>query len=245
VHCNQYPDDIPDNEKIKSKLGALPPSVHTVEKKAKGEYDGDSWRERSMPTLALNIRMDGKRAVVIGGGAVARRKLSALLTAGASVRLVAMTICPEIEALQASGTITVRVGAYHATDLDGAFLVIAATDNARVNEQVCADAHAQKILVSAADNPSAGNCTFPALLQRGNLEIAVSTGGRCPAFAVDVRDDIAKHITPEYGAILDQLAGEREKLLTNGSSGTYNTKILHSLARRLLAELTERKESLP
>ncbi len=79
------------------------------------------------------------------------------------------------------------------------------------------------ILVAVADNPAAGDCTFPAILQRGDLEIAVSTGGRCPTFAVDVRDCIAEHIGDEYGMILDQLAAEREKLLTNGSSSTYNT----------------------
>ena len=201
--------------------------------------------ERGMSTLALNIRMHGKLAVIIGGGAVALRKLRSLLATGASIRLVAMTICPEIAALKDSGALAVRVGTYCVADLDNAFLVIAATDNALTNEQVSADAHARNILVTVADNPGAGDCTFPAILKRGDLEIAVSTGGRCPTFAVDVRDGIAEHIGHEYGTILDRLAGEREKLLTNGSSSTYNTKDLHSLARLLLAELTERKESLP
>jgi siroheme synthase (precorrin-2 oxidase/ferrochelatase) len=82
-------------------------------------------------------------------------------------------------------------------------------------------------------------------LQRGDLAIAVSTGGRCPTFAVDVRDYIAGHIGNEYGALLEEIAAEREKLLTNGSSGTYNTQVLRSLASRLISELTERKEPLP
>ena len=198
-----------------------------------------------MSMLALNIRMHGKLAVIIGGGTVALRKVRSLLATGASVRVVAMAVCPEIAAMKDSGALDVRVGTYRAADLDNAFLVIAATDNPLVNGQVSADAHARKILVSVADNPGAGDCTFPAILKRGDLEIAVSTGGRCPTFAVDVRDGIAEHIGHEYGTILDRLAGEREKLLTNGSPSTYNTKVLHSRARRLLAELTERKESLP
>lgn len=198
-----------------------------------------------MSTLALNIRMDGKLAVIIGGGTVALRKLRTLLSAGASVRLVAMNICPEIAALKDSGALVVRAGSYAAADLDNAFLVIAATDDSLVNEQVCADARERALLVTVADNPATGDCTFPALIQRGKLEIAVSTGGNCPTFAVDVRDCIAEHIGHEYGTILDQLAGEREKLLTNGCSSTYNTQVLRSLARRLLAELTERKESMP
>ena len=198
-----------------------------------------------MSTLALNIRMHGKLTVVIGGGAVALRKLRTLLAAGASVRVVAMYTCPEIAELVDSGALAVRAGSYVMSDLDDAFLAIAATDNAQVNEQVAADARERRILVVVADNPAAGDCTFPANLQRGDLEIAVSTGGCCPTFAVDVRDRIAEHIGHEYGAILEQLAGEREKLLTNRCSSTYNTRALRSLARRLLAELTEREESLP
>lgn len=198
-----------------------------------------------MSTLALNIEMQGKLAVIVGGGAVALRKLRTLVAAGTSVRLVAINICPEIAALKDSGTLEARAGSFTASDLDHAFLAIAATDNAVVNEQVCIAARKRGILVAVADNPAAGDCTFPALLRRGNLEIAVSTGGRCPTFAVDVRDAVAGHIGPEYGAILEQLAAAREKLLTNGSPNTYNVQVLRSLAGRLLAELTERKESLP
>jgi len=201
--------------------------------------------ERNMSTLALNVRMHGKLAVIIGGSTIALRKIRTLLKAGASVRVVAQTICPEISALRDAGTITARVGSYAVSDLEGAFLVIAATDNAQVNEQVCTDAHERGMLATAVDNPAVGDCTFPAILQRGNLEIAVSTGGRSPTFAVDVRDRIAEQIGDEYGTILHQLAEEREKLLTNGSSSTYNTQVLRSLAKRLLAEFTDRKEPLP
>ncbi len=200
---------------------------------------------KGMSTLALNIRMHGKRAVIIGGGAVALRKLRTLLAAGASVRVVAVHSCPDIVDMENSGVIDIKHGHYDASDLDGAFLAIAATDDFKVNQQVCADARTRSILVSVADNPGAGDCTFPALLQQGDLEIAVSTSGRCPTFAVDVRNYIAKHIGHEYGVILDQLSVEREKLLTNGSSSTYNTRVLRSRAVDLLAELTERKDMLP
>lgn len=200
---------------------------------------------RYMSTLALNIRMHGKTAVVIGGGAVALRKIRTLLAAGASVRVAGTTVCPEIAALNDSGALAARVGSYAASDLDGAFMAVAATDDALVNGQVCADARERGILAAAADDPAAGECTFPAVLRRGDLEIAVSTGGRCPTFAVDVRDRIAEHIGDEYGTILQLLTAEREKLLTNGSSSTYNAQVLRSLAGRLLAEFTERKESLP
>jgi len=198
-----------------------------------------------MSTLALNIRMEGKLVVIIGGGAVALRKLRTLLAAGASIRVVSIAICPEIAALKDSGVCSVRVGNYAVADLENVFLVIAATDNALVNEQIASDAHKRNILVAVADNPVAGDCTFPAVLQRDNLVIAVSTGGLCPTFAVDVRDSIAEHISDEHGVLLNEVAAEREKLLTNGHSSTYNTRVLRSLARRLLTEITERKEPIP
>ena len=198
-----------------------------------------------MNTLALNIRMHGKLVVIVGGGAVALRKLLTLQTTGASLRVVAMNIHPEIVEFERSRALEIRVGSYVAGDLDKAFMVIAATDNTLVNRQVLDDAHERGILAVVADDPAAGDCTFPAILRRGDLEIAVSTGGRCPTFAVDVRGRIAEYIGSEYGAILDQLAEEREKLLTNGSSSTYNTRVLRSHAERLLAELSESKGSLP
>ncbi len=198
-----------------------------------------------MTTLALNIQMDGKLAVIIGGGSVALRKLRTLLAAGALVRMAALTVCSEIISLKESGGVNVRFGRYAETDLENAFLVIAATNDVAVNQQVAADARQRGILVSVADSPATGTCIFPAILQRGDLEIAVSTAGRCPSFAIDVRNCIAEHIGPEFGAILEQLAEEREKLLTNGSSSTYNAQVLRSLARHLRAEFTERKESLP
>jgi precorrin-2 dehydrogenase/sirohydrochlorin ferrochelatase len=198
-----------------------------------------------MSTLALNIRMQGKLVVIIGGGSVAQRKLGKLLAAGAVVRVVAIEICTGINALKDSEKVAVRVGHYMAADLDNAFLVIAATNDKIVNEQVRDDALQRGILVTIADNPSAGDCTFPALLQLGDLDIAVSTGGRCPTFAVDVRDQIARHIGGEYAEILERVAAEREKLLTNGNSSTYNVQILRSLASSLIAEFTDRKELLP
>jgi precorrin-2 dehydrogenase/sirohydrochlorin ferrochelatase len=198
-----------------------------------------------MTTLALNVRMQGKQVVIIGGGAVALRKIRSLVTAGATVTVIAITPSPEIRELADSAVISLRARCYAATDIDTAFLVIAATDKEDVNELIRADAQERGILVAVVDNPTAGDCTFPATLRRGDLEIAVSTGGRCPTFAVDVRNSIAEHVGKEYGEILSLLANEREKLLTNGSSSTYNTRVLRSLATRLLTELTERKGSLP
>lgn len=198
-----------------------------------------------MPSLALNIHMAGKLVVIIGGGAVALRKLRTLLKSGASVRVVAMDICPEIVALSNETAFEIRHGCYLESDLNDAFMVIAATNDPLVNDQVRADSHERKILVMAADKPATGDCTLPVSLQRGDLKISVSTEGRCPTFARDVSDYIAGMVGAEFGMILEQLAAEREKLLTNGTPSTYNVQVLRSLARRLIAETSGRKEPLP
>jgi precorrin-2 dehydrogenase/sirohydrochlorin ferrochelatase len=125
------------------------------------------------------------------------------------------------------------------------FLVIAATNDPAINNSVADDARQRGLLVAVVSGPEIGNCTFPALLRRGNLEISVSTNGTCPGFSAEVRDLIAGVIGEEYGIILETLAIDREKLLTEGGHSTYNNKILRSRARELINKLTEHKERVP
>lgn len=186
--------------------------------------------------------MRKRTALVVGGGKVGARKLQALREAGASVRVVAPAVLPEIAEQEASGAVTVRIGNYEATDLDGIALVVAATDDAAVNRRVAAEAREKGLLVAVADQPETGNCHFPAVLRRGELEIAVSTGGRCPALAAEVRDTIAGVIGNDYAGLVEQLAAEREKLLTEGNGTTYNKALLRSKARCLIAELSAHKD---
>ena len=94
------------------------------------------------------------------------------------------------------------------------------------------------MFVVVADAPEQGNCIFPAILRRGDLEVSVSSNGRCPAFAAQVRDVIAGIIGEEYGVALGHLAAEREKLLTEGNHSTYNASIMRALSERLITELT-------
>jgi len=195
-----------------------------------------------MPHLALNIDMHGRTALVVGGGPVARRKVKTLLAAGVRVNVVALSLDRNLAEQWTAAGVSVRLAPFEPADLEGIFLAVAATDDAEVNQRIAREARQRDLLVSVADAPDSGNCTFPALLRRGALEIAVSTGGRCPAFAALVRDSIAGLIGDEYGAALEQLAAEREKLLTEGNGSTYNGKIVRSHAQRLIEELTDNKD---
>ncbi|MEI6305958.1 MAG: bifunctional precorrin-2 dehydrogenase/sirohydrochlorin ferrochelatase [Deltaproteobacteria bacterium] len=192
-----------------------------------------------MANLALNINMHGRVALVVGGGHVACRKVKSLLASGACVHVVASVIEPEITELAESEAVSVRLGCYRADDLENIFLAVAATDNAEVNRQIASDAAQIGILVAVADNPELGNCTFPAMLRRGDLEIGVSTGGRSPSFAVAVRNMLAGLVDERFAEALDSMAAIREKLLTEGKASQYNNKVLREKARLKLAELTE------
>ena len=195
-----------------------------------------------MPHLPLNIDVRGMTVLVVGGGNIAERKIMALLGAGATVRIVAPELTPEITRLVSAGAIKVKTGYYQASDLTDSFLAVAATNDPQTNRRIAADARHLGMLVAVTDEPESGNCSFPALLRRGNLEISVSTNGTCPGFAAAVRDIISTFIGNEYGEILEVLAAERENLLTEGKGNTYNKQILRSRVRQLLAELSTRKD---
>ncbi len=190
-----------------------------------------------MPYLTLNIDIQDRTALVVGGGTVALRKVGTLLAAGARVQVVAPALAEGLETLRQSGAISVRSASYGPADLEGVFLVVAASDNREVNAGVARDARERGILVAVANAPKLGTCTFPAILRRGELEIAVSSGGRCPAFSVQVRDRIAGVIGEEYATALERLAAEREKLLTEGNGSTYNAKLVRFQAERALGQL--------
>lgn len=198
-----------------------------------------------MPHLPLNIDVRGMSVLVVGGGVVAGRKIKSLLDAEAAVTVVAPELSSEIARLAADGAINSKNGCYQASDLTDVFLAVAATNDPETNRRIAADARRRGVLVAVTDAPESGNCTFPALLRRGDLEVSVSTDGSCPGFAAVVRDLLATVIGEEYGSILATLALEREKLLTEGGCSTYNNKILRSRARELINEFTEHKERVP
>lgn len=195
-----------------------------------------------MPSLPLNIDMRNRKVLVVGGGSVAERKIKSLLAAEAEVLVVAPQVSRQIHQLAESRTIRVELRTYQSRDLDGVFLVIIATNAPHINEEIADEARKYGMLINAADSPESGNCTFPALLRRGNLEIGVSTNGSCPGFAAAVRDYIALEIGEEFGILLETLAHDREKLLTAGCLNTYNTQVLRSRITELVDEHIKRKD---
>lgn len=151
----------------------------------------------------LNLR--GRRVVVVGGGAIAEQKVTGLLDAGARVILVSPALTWKLEDLAATGAIDVRRRAYQPGDLEGAFIAIAATDDRGANAAVWDEAEERGILLNAVDDLP--HCSFiaPAVHREGDIAVAISTGGKSPAFAVRLRERIAALIGREEAALLDLL----------------------------------------
>lgn len=155
-----------------------------------------------------------ERAVlVVGGGAVATGKVSRLRAAGARVRVVAREASAELLELRERDTaVSVELRPFRDADLDGAELVFTATGDAEVNQAVLDGARRRRLWVNAADDPA--RCTFlmPAVLERGTLQVAVSSGGASPTLARRVRDEIDAALGPEYARAAELLGQLREAL---------------------------------
>ena len=182
------------------------------------------------------VQLDIKRKLcaVIGGGSVAERKVKGLLESGAKAMVVSPEVTDELSFLASQGLIEWRQKNYSDDDLDGAVLVFAATNSRETQEMICRQAEANGQLLNVADDPE--SCTFhvPATVRRGDLTLTVSTGGKSPALAADIRQLLAEEFGPEYEILLEimsmvrQQAALDEESLSQSERKKIYKKILHN-----------------
>ena len=164
----------------------------------------------------INLDVDGQACVVVGGGKVALRKIRGLLESGASVTVIAPEICAQVDELFQRGEIRWTREKFSAQLLGDELIVIAATNSAEVNRQVCESARARKILVNSAD--AGGNFNLPSRIRRGELLLTISTGANSPAFAKFVRQMLTAELGDNFGAgleIISRARREVKRLLPN------------------------------
>lgn len=155
----------------------------------------------------------------MGGGSIAARKAGSLLEAGAQITVISPAVVPELRSLAEKGLIRLLERAYQAGDLAGAFLAFAATDDPEVNRAVWEEGNRTGCLVNAVDDPAHSNFIMPAVVRRGEMAIAISTGGASPALARRLREWLDTLISPEYGQLVELLAELRPDLLARFGAG--------------------------
>jgi len=167
------------------------------------------------PQYPVLLDLAGRPCLVVGGGSVALGKVRGLLAVDARVTVVAPDVLDEVAALDG---VTVERRPYRSGDVAGHRLAITATDDPAVNHQVFLDGEAAGVWVNSADDPA--NCAFtlPAVVRRGPITVAVSTGGHSPALSSWLRDRLAAEVGPEYEVLLRLLAERREALRSEGTA---------------------------
>jgi precorrin-2 dehydrogenase/sirohydrochlorin ferrochelatase len=158
------------------------------------------------------LDLKGKSCFVIGGGHIAERKISSLLEAGADVTVISPKVTFVISQCIKQGLVNGLIQSYHSEDSVNAFLIIAATNVAYVNEQVYRDAAARGQLINRVDAPEQSNFLVPAVLRRGKLAIAVSTSGASPSLAAEIRQKLEQQYGEEYELYVEFL-GELRMLV--------------------------------
>lgn len=160
-----------------------------------------------MKLYPIMVNMNGKPAVIVGGGEVAARKVSDLIEAGALVKVISPEFHEDIikTADSYKDKVVLLKRKYGKNDLQGAFIVFSATNDSAVNAEVFREAEERGILINAVDDPP--NCSFyvPSFVRKGDLLFALSTGGASPAMAARLRREIEKHIPEDIDLILEKL----------------------------------------
>ena len=162
---------------------------------------------QGIPYYPVFMNVKGKKCVVIGGGQVALRKVRILLEHGADVEVISPDLYPELAELAERGEIRALTREYQAGDLENAFVAIAAINNNEINQRVAVEARRRAVLVNVVDDAEKSDFIVPSYLRRGDVAIAVSTGGKSPALARKIRSRLEKELGNEY-ALLVGLIGE-------------------------------------
>lgn len=165
-----------------------------------------------MKTLPLFHRLQGELCLVVGGGEIAIHKARMLAKAGANIRMVAKQLSPEASEFVKQAAVSLAQRPYQASDLEGAYLVIAATDSESVNEQVAQDAKSLNMLVNVVDTPELSSFIFPSILDRSPLVIAVGSDGSAPVLVRLLRARLETMIPASYGRLASLVGRFRDRV---------------------------------
>jgi precorrin-2 dehydrogenase / sirohydrochlorin ferrochelatase len=184
----------------------------------------------------LYLEMNRRRCLVVGGGAVAERKIASLLEAGAEVTVISPDVTEVVARWSKNHSIQFHARRYQRGDVNGHELIFVATNDDAVNAQVHQDGKSQGVWVNAADDPEHCDFILPSVLRRGDLTVAVSSGGNSPALARTIREDLEGYFTQEYEQLAGLAAEARVELQKRSLSAPFETwrRALSGDVRQLL-----------
>jgi siroheme synthase-like protein len=191
------------------------------------------------------LKLTGRRVLVVGGGAIATQKIPGLLEAGARVHVVSPKLSSTLVEYVRNRQIDWSPKSFARTDLDGAFLVIAATALRDLNAAVFDEADRRNILCNAVDDIDHCHFYYGSIVQRGDLQIAISTNGKSPALAQRLRKELEEQFGPEYESWLEWLGAAREVLRAQSSDPEVTKHWLHALASRPMFQRFLEQASAP
>lgn len=171
------------------------------------------------------LRLEGKKVVVAGGGKVAERKVTGMLGTGASIIVISPNATENLRCLARNGKIAWLEKSFEKEDIEGAFLIFAATNDNELNQSIKMAASDQQ-LVTIADDPEGSDFHVPSHMQRGRLSIAVSTGGASPTLARSIRQRLEQQFDKEYEEYLEFLYSARQRILREVNDSSLKRKLL-------------------
>jgi precorrin-2 dehydrogenase/sirohydrochlorin ferrochelatase len=192
------------------------------------------------------IKLEGKRCLVVGAGAVGEPKIAGLLNTGAFIRVVALEASESVRRWAAESKIDLELREFSPSDLDGVFLAVVATASTVLNKAVYGEAQRRGVLCNVVDVPEICDFYYPAVVQRGDLQIAISTAGQSPSLAQKLRQQLERQFGPGYAEWLSELGETRKIIRASNLSRGKKSELLHSLASRdaVEAALEERRGSI-
>jgi siroheme synthase-like protein len=157
--------------------------------------------KKNYPYYPIYLDIEDRDVLIVGGGNVCARKAETMMKYGARVTIVSPECTDEIEQWAAQKALLVRRKTYEEGDLEGASIVIASTDDQCINARVARDCRRRKIPVNVVDVTHLCEFIVPAIVEQGSIQIAVSTGGKSPALARTLKEDLQKFVGPEYDEV--------------------------------------------
>jgi precorrin-2 dehydrogenase/sirohydrochlorin ferrochelatase len=178
------------------------------------------------------LKLENKRCLVVGAGKVGEPKIAGLLDTGARVSVIALEAAEAVHEWANAGKISLELRAFVPEDLDGAYVAVIATASSTLSEFIYREAQRRGVLCNAVDVPEFCDFYYPAVVRRGDLQIAISTSGQSPSLAQNLRQQLERQFGPAYAQWVAELGATRKLVLASDLDPERKRELLHSLASR-------------